>query len=92
MFGLGDDLVRVYPVPGAFGRRVVQRPGHGGGAVAGADEGAGVVGIGWAAALAGGGELVVAGGHGAVAVARGVDHDGIGVFLGQRLLADTQER
>lgn len=92
VLGLGHILVRVYPVPGALWRRVVQRPGHWGGAMAGADEGAGVVGVGRTAALAGCGELVVASGHRAVAVVRGVHHDGIGVFLGQGLLADAQER
>lgn len=60
--------------------------------MAGGDKGAGVVGVGGAAALAGGGELVVVRGHRAVAVAGGVHHDRIGVFLGQRLLADTQKR
>ncbi len=60
--------------------------------MAGADEGAGVVGVGGAAALTGGWELVVARGHRAVAVARGVHHDGVGVFLRQGLLADAQER
>ncbi len=92
VLGLGDGLVRVYPVPGALGRRVVQRPGHRGGAMAGADEGSGVVGVGGTAALAGVGKLVVARGHRAVAVARGVHHDGVGVFLGEGLLADAQER
>ena len=60
--------------------------------MAGTDEGAGVVGVGGAAALAGGGKLVVARGHRAVAVARGVHHDGVGVFLGQGLLVDAKER
>ena len=88
---LGDGSVLVHPVPGTFGRRVVQRPGHGGGAVAGGDQGPGVISVGGAAALAGGGELVVVRRHRAVAVARGVHHDGVRVFLGQRLLADAQE-
>lgn len=57
-----------------------------------ADEGTGVVGIRGTAALAGGGKLVVACGHRAITVARGVYHDGVGVFLGQGLLADAQER
>lgn len=60
--------------------------------MAGGDEGAGVVGVGGAAALAGGGKLVVAGGHRAIAVSRRVHHDRVGVFLGQRLLAYPQER
>lgn len=60
--------------------------------MAGADEGAGVVSVGGTAALAGGGKLVVARSHRAVAVARGVHHDSIGVFLGQGLLADAQKR
>lgn len=59
--------------------------------MAGADKGSGVVGIGWAAAFTGVGKLVVACSHRAVAVARGIHHDGVGVFLGQRLLADAQE-
>lgn len=92
LLGLVNGLVRVNPVPGPLGRRVVQRPRDGRGAVAGADEGAGVVSVGGAAALAGGGELVVVRGHGAVAVARRVHHDGVRVLLGQRLLADAQER
>lgn len=92
VLGLRHGLVWVCPVPGAFGRRVVQRPGHRGGAMAWANEGAGVIGVGGTAALAGCGELVVARCHGAVAVARGVHHDGVWVFLGQGLLADAQKR
>lgn len=92
LLGLVNGLVRVHPVPGALGGRVVQRPRDGRGAVAGADEGAGVVSVGGAAALARGGKLVVVRGHRAVAVTRGVHHDGVRVLLGQRLLADAQER
>lgn len=60
--------------------------------MAGANEGTGVIGVGGTAALAGGGKLVVTRSHRAITVARGVHHDGIGVFLGQGLLADAQER
>lgn len=89
---LSNGLVRVHPVPGAFRRRVVQRPRHRGWAVAGANEGTGVVGVRGTAALSSGGKLVVACCYWAVTVPRRVYHDGIRVFLGQRLLADSQER
>lgn len=93
MLGLGHSLVRVNPLPGTLGRGMIQRPpGYGGGAMAGGNKGTGVVGIGGAAALTGCGYLVVVCCHRAVAVARGVHHDGIRVFLGQRLLANTQKR
>lgn len=59
--------------------------------MAGTDEGAGVISVRGTAALAGGRELVVVRSYRAVAVTRGVHHDGIWVFLGQRLLADAQE-
>lgn len=60
--------------------------------MAGADESAGVVGIGWTAALASGGELVVACHHRAIAASRRVHHDRVWVLLGKGLLADAQER
>lgn len=92
MLGLGHNLVRVYPVPGTLGWGVIQRPRYWSGAMAGGDKCTGVIGIGGAAALTGCGNLVVARCHWAIAVARGVHHDGIRVFLGQRLLANTQKR
>lgn len=59
----GSLLVGVDTVPGALGRGVVQRAGHRSGAVRGGDEGAGVVGVGWTAALPGGGQLVITSDH-----------------------------
>lgn len=60
--------------------------------MAGPDESPSVVRVGGTAALAGGGKLVVVRCNGAVAVARGVHHDGVGVLLRKGLLADAQER
>lgn len=92
MLGLGHSFVQVYPVPGTLRWGVIQRPRYGGRVMGRGNKGTGVIGIGGAAALTGCGKLVVVCCHWAVAVVRGVHHDGVGVFLGQRLLANTQKR
>lgn len=90
--GGGLGLIRVQPVPLPFRRGPVEGLGHleWGGALAGANEGPGVVDVGGAAALFGD-RFEVLHGNRAVTHFGGVYHHSIRIFLWEGLFANAQE-